>query len=318
MKKLAFVLLAGLAAGTADAQNWPAKPVRLISQFPPGGGTDLIARNLIPKLSETFGQNFILEHKPGAAGNIAADHVAKSAPDGYTILIANNTIVIQAAMQPKLSFDVHKDFMPVGVVASTAVALAVHPDQPVKSVQDLINLARSQPGKVAYSSCGTGTAMHLAGELFKQLAKIDMTHVPYKGCGPAIVDGISGQVPILFNTITNTTPQAKASRLRIVAIASATRSPVDKNLPTIAEAGLTGFDADIWFGFMGPAGLPRDIVTRLNAELNRIVKLPDVSARLADQLFDVRTNTPEEFAALIKSDVAKWAKVVRDGNIKPE
>ena len=318
MKKLAFALIAGLAAGTAGAQGWPAKPVRLISQFPPGGGTDLIARNLIPELSKSFGQNFVLEHKPGAAGNIAADHVAKSAPDGYTILIANNTIVIQAAMQPKLSFDVHKDFTPVGSVASTAVALAVHPDQPVKTVQDLINLARAQSGKVAYSSCGTGTAMHLAGELFKQLGKIDMTHVPYKGCGPAIVDGISGQVPILFNTITNTTPQAKAGRLRIVAIASATRSPVDKNLPTIAEAGLSGFDADIWFGFMGPAGLPRDIVTRLNAELNRIVKLPEVAARLADQLFDVRTSTPEEFAALIKSDVAKWAKVVRDGNIKPE
>ena len=318
MKKLAFVLLVGLAAGTAGAQNWPTKPVRLISQFPPGGGTDLIARNLIPELSKTLAQNFILEHKPGAAGNIAADHVAKSAADGYTILIANNTIVIQAAMQPKLSFDVHKDFTPVGIVASTAVALAVHPDQPVKTVQDLVNLARSRQGKVAYSSCGTGTAMHLAGELFKQLAKIDMTHVPYKGCGPAIVDGISGQVPILFNTITNTTPQAKGGRLRIVAIASATRSPVDKNLPTIAEAGLTGFDADIWFGFMGPAGLPREIVTRLNAELNRIVKLPDVSQRLSDQLFDVRTSTPEEFAALIKSDVAKWAKVVRDGNIKPE
>jgi tripartite-type tricarboxylate transporter receptor subunit TctC len=316
-RKLFTVLLACASSGVL-AQAWPTKPVRLISQFPPGGGTDLIARNLIPELSKSFGQNFILEHKPGAAGNIAADHVAKSPPDGYTILIANNTIVIQAAMQPKLSFEVHKDFTPISTVASTAVALAVHPDQPVKTVQDLISLARSQPGKVAYSSCGTGTAMHLAGELFKQLARIDMTHVPYKGCGPAIVDGISGQVPILFNTITNTTPQAKGGRLRIVAIASATRSPVDKSLPTIAEAGLTGFDADIWFGFMGPAGLPREIVNRLNGELNRIVKLPDVSARLADQLFDARTSTPEEFAALIKADVAKWAKVVRDGNIKPE
>lgn len=318
MKKLAFAFAAAVAAGTAFAQSWPAKPVRLISQFPPGGGTDLIARNLIPKLTETFGQNFILEHKPGAAGNIAADHVARSAPDGYTILIANNTIVIQAAIQPKLAFDVHKDFAPVGIVASTAVALAVHPDQPVKSVQDLVALAKAQPGKVSYSSCGTGTAMHLAGELFKQLARIDMTHVPYKGCGPAIVDGISGQVPILFNTITNTTPQAKGGRLRIVAIASATRSPVDKSLPTIAEAGLTGFDADIWFGFMGPAALPRDIVARLNAEVNRIVRLPEVTARLTDQLFDVRTSTPEQFAALIKADVAKWSKVVRDGNIKPE
>jgi len=313
---LAFALVG--VAGFAGAQGWPAKPVRLVSQFPPGGGTDLIARNLIPGLSEAFGQNFILEHKPGAAGNIAADHVARSAADGYTILIANNTIVIQAALPQKLSFDVVKDFTPVGIVASTPVALAVHPSQPVKSVQELIAFARAQPGKLAYSSCGTGTAMHLAGELFKQLAKIDLTHVPYKGCGPAIVDGISGQVPILFNTITNTNPQAKAGRLRIVAIASATRSPVDKSLPTIAEAGLSGFDADIWFGFMGPAHLPRDIVVRLNSELNRIVKLPEVSARLADQLFDVRTGSPEAFGALVKADIAKWTTVVRDGNIKPE
>jgi tripartite-type tricarboxylate transporter receptor subunit TctC len=313
-----FAFLALLLPQLAVAQSWPAKPVRLISQFPPGGGTDLIARNLIPELSKVFGQNFILEHKPGAAGNIAADHVAKSAPDGYTILIANNTIVIQAAMPQTLAFDVERDFTPIGVVAATPVALAVHPSQPVKTVADLITLARTQPGKVAYSSCGTGTAMHLAGELFKQLAKVDMIHVPYKGCGPAIIDGISGQVPILFNTITNTTPQAKGGRLRIVAIASATRSPVDKDLPTIAEAGLSGFDADIWFGFMGPAALPREIIGKLNAELNRIIKLPDVSARLTDQLFDVRGGTPEQFGALIKSDIAKWRKVVRDGNIKPE
>lgn len=318
MKSLVLGAICVLATSVAGAQNWPAKPVRLISQFPPGGGTDLIARNLIPKLSEAFGQNFILEHKPGAAGNIAADHVAKSAADGYTILIANNTLVIQAALPQTLSFDVLRDFTPVAIVASTPVALAVHPSQPVKSVQDLITLARAQPGKLPYSSCGTGTAMHLAGELFKQLAKIDMTHIPYKGCGPAIVDGISGQVPILFNTITNTNPQAKGGRLRIVAIASATRSPVDRNLPTIAEAGLSGFDADIWFGFMGPANLPRDIAVRLNSELNRIVKLPDVSARLGEQLFDVRTGSPEEFGALVRTDIAKWTKVVRDGNIKPE
>ena len=318
MRRIVVALAFAGTASAAAAQGWPAKPVRLISQFPPGGGTDLIARNLIPKLSESFGQNFILEHKPGAAGNIAADHVARSAADGYTILIANNTIVIQAALPQPLAFDVVRDFTPVGIVAATPVALAVHPSQPVNSVQDLIALARAQPGKIAYSSCGTGTAMHLAGELFKQLAKIDMTHVPYKGCGPAIVDGISGQVPILFNTITNTNPQAKAGRLRIVALASGTRSPVDKNLPTIAEAGLAGFDADIWFGFMGPANLPRDVVARLNAELNRILRLPEVSARLADQLFDVRTGTAQEFGALVRADIAKWTKVVRDGNIKPE
>ena len=309
--------LAAFAPGAA-AQSWPAKPVRLISQFPPGGGTDLIARNLMPRLSEAFGQQFILDHRPGAAGNIAAEFVAKSAPDGYVILIANNTLVIQAAMPQKLPFDVVRDFAPIAVVASTPVALAVHPSMPVKSVKDLIALAKAQPGKIAYSSCGTGTAMHFAGELFKQLAKIDMTHVPYKGCGPAIVDGIAGHVPVLFNTITNTTPQAKGGRLRIVALASATRSPVDKSLPTIAEAGLKGFDADIWFGFMAPAGAPRDIVTRLNAELNRIVRLPEIVERLSGQLFDIRTGTPEAFTELIRADISKWSKVVRDANIKPD
>jgi tripartite-type tricarboxylate transporter receptor subunit TctC len=318
MKKILFFTVLGFIPLFVSAQSWPAKPVRLISQFPPGGGTDLIARNLIPELSKTYGQQFILEHKPGAAGNIAADHVAKSAPDGYTILIANNTLVIQAAMPQKPPFDVAKDFAPIAMVASTPVALAVHPSQPVNSVSDLISLARAQPGKLAYSSCGNGTAMHLAGELFKQLAKIDITHVPYKGCGPAVVDGISGQVPILFNTITNTNPQAKGGRLRIIAIASATRSPVDRNLPTIAEGGLAGFDADVWFGFIAPAGIARDTVSRLNAELNRIVRLPEVAERMTGQLFDIRSGSPEQFAELMKADVAKWSKVVRDGNIKSD
>jgi tripartite-type tricarboxylate transporter receptor subunit TctC len=318
MKKILVAALLACTAASAGAQGWPARPPRLVSQFPPGGGTDLIARNLMPKLAEAFGQQFILEHRPGAAGNIAAEMVAKSSPDGYVMLIANNTLVIQAAMPQKLPFDVVRDFAPIAVVASTPVALAVHPSMPVKSVKELIALARAQPGKIPYSSCGTGTAMHLAGELFKQLAKVDMTHVPYKGCGPAIVDGIGGHLPVLFNTITNTTPQAKAGRLRIVALASATRSPVDKSLPTIAEAGLKGFDADIWFGFMAPAGTPREIVTRMNSELNRIVRLPEVVERLSEQLFDVRRGTPEDFSALIKTDIAKWTKVVRDANIKPE
>lgn len=316
MMRLAGAIVFTTFALSAAAQAWPVRPVRLISQFPPGGGTDLIARNLMPRLIEAFGQQFILDHRPGAAGNIAADLVAKSPPDGYVILVANNTLVIQAAMPQKLPFDVVKDFAPIAVVASTPVALAVHPSLPVNSVKALIALARAQPGKLAYSSCGTGTAMHLAGELFKQLAKVDITHVPYKGCGPAIIDGISGQVPVLFNTITNTNPQAKVGRLRVVALASATRSPTDKNLPTIAEAGLTGFDADIWFGFMAPAGTPREIITRMNAELNRIVKLPDVAERLSGQLFDIRTSTPETFSELIRADIVKWSKVVRDGNIK--
>ncbi len=318
MKKILIAVLLGCTAGSAAAQSWPTRPVRLVSQFPPGGGTDIIARQLAPKLAEAFGQQFIVENRAGAAGNIAAEFVAKSPPDGYVILVANNTLVIQAAMPQKLPFDVVRDFAPIAVVASTPVALAVHPSMPVKSVKDLIALAKAQPGKIAYSSCGTGTAMHLAGELFKQLAKVDITHVPYKGCGPAIVDGIAGHVPVLFNTITNTTPQAKGGRLRILAVASGSRSPVDASIPTIAEAGLKGFDADIWIGFMAPAGTPRDVVNRLNAEFNRIVKAPDVSEKMKAQLFDLRSSTPESFAELIKSDIAKWGKVVRDAGIKPE
>lgn len=313
---LGAVLLAAAAPGFSQA--WPARPVRLVSQFPPGGGTDLIARLLAPKLTEAWGQQVIVENRPGAAGNLAAEHVAKSPPDGYTVLVANNTISINASLYQKLSYDLVKDLMPVAVVASTPVALAVHPSLPAKSVKELVALAKANPGKLAYSSCGNGTAMHLAGELLKQLSKIDMIHVPYKGCGPAIVDGIAGHVPVLFNTITNTVPQANAGKLRILALASSTRSPVDARLPTIAEAGFKGFDADIWFGFFVPAGTPRSLVTRMSADVNRIVELADVRERMRSMLFDQRTGTPEQFADLIKSDLAKWGKLIRETGIKAE
>ena len=307
-----------LAASCAVAQTWPSRPVRLISQFPPGGGTDILARQVAPRLAETFKQQFVVENRAGAAGNIAAEFVAKSVPDGHTILVANNTLVINAALPQKLPFDVIRDFAPVAVIASTPVALAVHPSLPAKSVEELLRLARARPGSLSYSSCGTGTAMHLAGELLKQLAKVEITHVPYKGCGPAIVDGIAGQVPVLFNTITNTAPHARGGKLRVLAIASATRSPVDKSIPTIAEAGLKDFDADIWFGFLAPAATPPDIVTRLSAELNRIVNQPDMRERLTAQLFDIRTLTPEQSSELIRTDIAKWGKVIRFADIRAD
>ncbi len=321
---ISAALHAGIAAAllissqAAFAQStYPNKPVRLITQFPPGGGTDIVARLFSPKLSEMLGQQFIVENRVGAAGNIGADLVAKSAPDGYTILVANNTIVTNPAVQ-KTPFDVVRDFDPIAIVGATAVALVVHPSVPAKSVQELIALAKKERGKLTYSSCGTGTAMHLAAELLKREAGIDMVHVPYKGCGPAIPDGIGGQVPILFNTITNTYSQAQGGRLRIIALASSTRSPVDASLPTIAEAGFAGFDAAIWFGFLAPAGTPKDIVSRLNTELNRIIRLPDIQEKMKVQLFSTRTSTPEEFARIIQSDLAKWSKLVKDANIKVE
>ncbi len=318
LKPVAIAAAALLCAGAAGAQTFPAKPVRFISQFPPGGGTDLIAQNIRSRLTESWGQTMVVEHKAGAAGNIAAEYVAKAAPDGYTVLIANNTISINAAMPQKLAYELTRDLLPVAVIAATPVVLAVHPSVAAASVPEFIVLARSQPGKLSYSSCGNGTAMHLAGELLKQMAKIDMVHIPYKGCGPAIVDGLGGQVPILFNTLSNTMPQARAGKLRVLGLASSTRSPVDAALPTIAEGGLPGFDADIWFGFMVPAGTPREIINRLNADLNRVVSLPEVRERLQAQFFSVRTSTPEEFAALIRSDIAKWGKLIRDANIKAD
>ncbi len=302
----------------AQAQTFPAKPVHFISQFPPGGGTDIIAQTIRSKLTESWGQAMVVEHKAGAAGNIAAAYVAKAAPDGYTVLIANNTISINAAMPQKLPYELTRDLLPITVIAATPVVLAVHPSVAATSVAELVALVRAQPGKFSYSSCGNGTAMHLAGELFNQMAKIDIAHIPYKGCGPAIIDGLGGQVPILFNTLSNLMPQARAGKLRVLGLASSTRSPADAALPTIAEGGLPGFDADIWFGFMVPAGTPREIVNRLNADLNRVVSLPEVRERLQAQFFSVRTSTPEEFAGLIRSDITKWGKLIREANIKAD
>lgn len=314
--RTALALVAVFASTAALGQAFPNHPVKLISPFPPGGGSDVVARILAPKLLEATGQQFVVENRTGAAGNVGADYVAKSPPDGYTLLVANNTVVTNPAVA-KAPFDVVKDFTPVALIGSTAVALAVHPAFPAKNVDELVKLARENPGKYSYSSCGNGTAMHLAGELFKQLAKVDIVHIAYRGCGPAIVDGVGGQVPILFNTITNTAPQAKGGKLRILALASPTRSPVDKALPVIAEsAGFEGFDADIWFGILAPAGTPPDVVQKLNAEIGRALGSQEVQDRLAAQLFAIQTATPAAFGDLIKRDLARWSKLVKEAGIK--
>ncbi len=314
--RTALALVAVFASTAALGQAFPNHPVKLISPFPPGGGSDVVARILAPKLLEATGQQFVVENRTGAAGNVGADYVAKSPPDGYTLLVANNTVVTNPAVA-KSPFDVVKDFTPVALIGSTAVALAVHPAFPAKNVDELVKLARENPGKYSYSSCGNGTAMHLAGELFKQLAKVDIVHIAYRGCGPAIVDGVGGQVPILFNTITNTAPQAKGGKLRILALASPTRSPVDKALPVIAEsAGFEGFDADIWFGILAPAGTPPDVVQKLNAEIGRALGSQEVQDRLAAQLFAIQTATPAAFGDLIKRDLARWSKLVKEAGIK--
>lgn len=307
-----------LGAVGAYAQPFPNKPVRLISLAPPGGGLDAVSRLLAPKLTEAMGQTFIVENKPGGSGTIAAEYVARSPADGHTILAATNILVTNAAMSQKLPFDVIADFEPIAMVASIAVALAVNPSIKATSVQEFIELVRSQPGKWSYSSCGTGTAMHLAGELFKQYTKLDITHVPYKGCGPALADGVAGHVPVLFNNLAGELTLAKAGKLRILAVATAIRSLVDPSIPSLAEAGLTGFDASIWIGFLAPAGTPRDILQKLNTEFTKAANQPDTQDKFRTQFIDHRSTSREQFREIIRTDIARWSTVIREGNIRLE
>lgn len=313
-----FAVLVALGAVGASAQPFPNKPVRLISLAPPGGGLDIVSRLLAPKLTEAMGQTFIVENKPGASGTIAAEYVARSPADGHTILAATNILVTNAAMPQKLPFDVIADFEPIAMVASIAVALAVNPSIKTNSVQGLIELVRSQPGKWSYSSCGTGTAMHLAGELFKQFTKLDMTHVPYKGCGPALADGVAGHVPVLFNNLAGELTLAKAGKLRILAVAMPTRSLLDPSIPSFAEAGLSGFDASIWIGFLAPTGTPRDILQKLNAEFTKAANEPDTRDKLRTQFIDHRSTSRDQFREIIRTDIARWSAVIKEANIRPD
>jgi tripartite-type tricarboxylate transporter receptor subunit TctC len=316
IKWIVLLIAFGIAtAGGVAAQGYPNKPIRMVVPFPPGGGSDVVARILSQKLSESLGQQVVVDNRSGAAGNIGADIVAKSAPDGYTLLSTNHSIVISAGLPGKLPFDVVNDFAPVALNAVTAVVLGVHPSVNANSVEELIALAKAEPGKLSYSSCGNGTSSHVAGEMLKQLAQIDMVHVPYRGCAPALADTLGGQVPVMFNTISNAAPHLKGGKLRILALASAKRSEAYPKMPTIAEAGFAGYDAEVWSGVLAPARTPKEVVARLNAEANRIVGLPDVQEKFRSQFWDPRTGTPEQFGAQIRSDVTRWSKVIKDAGI---
>jgi tripartite-type tricarboxylate transporter receptor subunit TctC len=315
---MAGASLAALAQ-PALAQPFPARPVQLVSQFPPGGQTDVIARLLAPRLAESTGQTFVVENKAGAAGLIGADYVVKAPADGYTVLVGNNSLVTNAVTRQQMPFDPVKDLAPVAMVASVALALAVHPSVEARSVRELVDLVRSSPGrKWSYSSCGNDTPMHLTAELFKQVTRIDMEHVPYKGCGPAIADGVGGHVRVLFNNVAGLVAQEKGGKLRVLAVTSAKRSALEPSIPTIAEAGYEGFEASIWIGFLVPAATPREIVQKLHAELTKAANLPDVREKLRAQLMEHHSTTPEQFAELIRSDLAKWSKVVREAKLKPQ
>jgi tripartite-type tricarboxylate transporter receptor subunit TctC len=319
MRCLKFFLAAAISVGSVAgvaAQGYPQKTIKLVVPFPPGGGTDAVARILLPKLSEALGKPIIIENVAGAAGNVGSAAVAKAEPDGHTLLFTNNSIVINAGLPNKPQFDILKDFSPVAMPVVTAVALGVNPSMNIGSVHDFLALARAEPKKLTYSSCGVGTAMHLAGELMKQLAHIDMLHVPYRGCGPALIDALSSVVPVTFNSISNVMPQYKAEKIRVLALGSSTRSPLLPEIPTIQEAGVTGFESEVWIGMLAPAGTPAEIVKRLNVEINRVTALPEVKENYQKQFYDIRNQSPAEFSAHIKAEFTRWSRVIKEANIQ--
>jgi tripartite-type tricarboxylate transporter receptor subunit TctC len=300
----------------ALAQAYPSKTVRVVVPYPPGGPTDIAARIVAQKLSENMRQSFVVENRPGATGMIGTDLVAKAAPDGYTLLVNASVQVIYPSLFAKMAFDPIKDFSPVTVLAQGPLVLLVNPDLPVKSVKDLVALAKSKPGKLQFGSSGNGAATHLSAEAFKILAGVDMQHVTYKGSTPALTDVMGGHVQLMFDSMSSSLPFIKAGKLRALAVTTAVRSPAMPDLPTIAEAGVPGYDLSTWYGLWAPAGTPKDIVSKLSTEVAKILKTPDVRERLAALGSEPVGNSPDEFARFSHTEQVKWAKVVRESGAK--
>jgi len=307
-----------LAAVAASAQDYPARPVRLVVPYAPGGPVDIVARITAQKLSEALGQQAIVENRAGAGGNIAVEFVARAAPDGYTLLMgANGTNAINPSLYKKLPVDPEKDLAPVSMVASSAMILVVHPSLPVASVQQLIALGRSRPGVISYASSGSGSTAHLASELFKSMAKIDLLHVPYKGAGPALTDLVAGHVQTMITAISSTLPYVKAGRLKALAVSSEKRVPLLPELPAVAEQ-LPGYEVTTWYGVFAPAGTPRPVIDKLNQALVRVLATPDAQGKLAALGADARTSTPEHFADSVRKERAKWAKIIQASGARAE
>ena len=313
------VALAVLAAGAAGADVYPSKPIRFVVAFPPGGGTDLVARTIAPRLAERLAQQVVVDNRPGAGGNLGTEIVAKSAPDGYTMLMGSvGPLAINASLFARMPFDPLKDLAPVTLAASTPNVLVVHPSLPVTTVQELIALAKARPGAINFASSGQGTPAQLAGELFNSMAGVKMVHVPYKGAAPALADLLGGQVQVMFSTMPPALPHVTTGRLRALAVASLRRSPAAPELPTLDETALPGFEATTWHGVMVPAGTPRAIVGTLHDDIVAVLRTPEIAERLSSQGAEAIGNTPEEFASYIRSETAKWAKVVRESGAKAE
>jgi len=319
VKALSLLLLA-LAVDHAFAQGtaYPAKPVRIVVPSSPGGGTDILARLLAQKLTENLGQQFVVENRPGAGQIIGIEAVARSAPDGYTLLMAASAIVINEVLYKKPPYDTLRDFAPITLGASLPNILVVHPALPAKSVRELIALAKARPGMLNYSSAGNGTSPHLSMELFRIMSGITLTHIPYKGTGPATVDLVAGQVQLSMPNVLTALPQIKGGKLRALGVTSAKRASGLPDIPAIAEAGVPGYEAIQWYGLLAPAGTSRDVVNKLQSETAKILVLQEVKERLAADSADAVGNRPQEFAAYIKAEIDKWSKVVKAGGITLE
>jgi tripartite-type tricarboxylate transporter receptor subunit TctC len=299
-------------------QAYPAKPIRLILPFPPGGSTDIVARLIGQKLTESWGQPVLIENRPGAGGNIAAETAARAAPDGYTLFQVNVANAIGATLYPKLPYDLITSFAPVIQLATTPYVLLAHPTVPAKNTAELIALAKARPGQLNYASAGGGSATHLSGELLKSMAGVNIVHVPYKGTGPAVTALLSGEVDLYFATVPAALPLVETKKLRALGVTSARRSPLMRDVPAIAEAGLKGYETSTWHGILAPAATPADIVVKLNAEIARTLAQPAVRERLVGQGLDPVGGTPEQFGAYLKTEISKWAVVVKASGARPE
>ena len=308
-----------LSFQVASADSYPSKPIRIIVPYPPGGGNDVLARIFAPELSKILGQSVIVENRPGAGGSMGSASVAKSAPDGYTLLIINTVPhTASAGIYPKLSYDPVKDFSGVALVASNPYVIAVNPNLPAKNIAEFIALAKAQPGTIYYGSAGTGSVTHLNAELFKTAVKADLIHVPYKGGGPAIADLLGGQVQMTVENVFLMAPYFKAGQLRPIAVTGLKRSSILPDTPTIAESGYPNFEIIGQFGFVAPAGTPSDIVLKLNEAFNKITKSPEITAKLNAQGTDPRSMTPEAFQSILQSESIKWLGVIKEANIRGE
>jgi tripartite-type tricarboxylate transporter receptor subunit TctC len=321
-RRNAFAVLAAAAVSllsSAALAQYPNKPIRVVVPFPAGGTTDILARAASQKMSEAWGQPVIVDNRPGAAGNIGAELVAKSANDGYTLLMGTvGTHAINTALYAKMPYDHVKDFVPIVLVAGVPNVLVIHPSVPANSVQELIAYGKANPGKLNFASSGSGTSIHLAGELFKVSTGVQMQHVPYKGSAPALTDLMGGQVQLMFDNLPSALPHIRAGKLKALAVTSSKRAPALPDIPTIAETGVAGFEASSWFGLLAPAGTPRDVVVKVNAEVAQWLASPDAREKLTTAGANAAGGSPEDFASHIAAETAKWAKVVKESGAKAE